>query len=322
MTKIKSVFIVTLFSLFIYACSGSSDTTEDFDHEAQALIDQDTLVKFLSNYYYNTDIDSIKPLIAGKTALIDDPELKTQEVTENDIDYKLYYYVTEVGDPDPVKGFPTVMDSVFTQYKGYSIERIDSIRNFETSYNPNWFTLNGVIRGWSYGMTHFKGGKNITDNGPITYENGGKGIIIMPSGLAYRNLGSASIAPNRPLFFYINLYDVIEDTDHDNDGVASIFEDPDGDGDPRNDDTDSDGFVNYFDTNDDNDGVLTKDEDVNGDGDPRNDDTDSDGTPNYLDNDDDGDGILSIDEDTNNDGDYTNDDTDGDGIPDYLDKDN
>ena len=321
MTKIKFVFTIALFSLLLYACSGSGSAEEEFDHEAQALMDQDTLTKFLSNFYYDIDIDSIKPLVAGKTALIDDPELKEQTVTESDIQYKLYYYVTDVGTPDPVKGFPTVMDSVLTQYKGYSIERIDSIRNFETSSAANWFTLNGVIRGWTYGMTHFKGGKNITNNGPITYENGGRGIIIMPSGLAYRNTLTSPLR-NRCLYFYVNLYDLVEDTDHDNDGVPSIYEDPDGNGDPRDDDSDSDGIANYFDVNDDDDGILTKDEDLNGDGDPRNDDTDGDGTPNYLDDDDDGDGILSINEDTNSDGDYTNDDTDGDGIPNYLDKDN
>ncbi len=70
---------------------------------------------------------------------------------------------------------------------------------------------------------------------------------------------------------------------------------------------------------DDGDGVLTVDEDLDGDGDPTNDDTDGDGIPNYLDADDDGDGIDTADEDANGDGDPTNDDSDGDGIPDYLD---
>ena len=73
------------------------------------------------------------------------------------------------------------------------------------------------------------------------------------------------------LLFYIDLYDLIQGTDHDNDGVASNNEDPDGDGDPRNDDTDLDGSPNYFDVDDDGDGVLTINEDANGDGNPAND---------------------------------------------------
>ena len=42
--------------------------------------------------------------------------------------------------------------------------------------------------------------------------------------------------------------------------------------------------IDYRDTDDDNDGILTIDEDGNNDGDPTNDDTDNDGIPDYLDN--------------------------------------
>ena len=56
-------------------------------------------------------------------------------------------------------------------------------------------------------------------------------------------------------------------------------------------DTDLDGIPNYIDSDDDGDGILTKNEDPDGDGDPTNDDTDGDGTPNYLDEDDDNDGL-------------------------------
>jgi hypothetical protein len=84
-------------------------------------------------------------------------------------------------------------------------------------------------------------------------------------------------------------------------------------------DTDGDGVVNGMDENDDGDCVLTKVEDPDGDGDPTNDNTDGDSDLNYLDNDDDADSILSCDEDADGDGDPTNDDTDGDGIVNYLD---
>ncbi|GGG39643.1 DUF6252 family protein [Bizionia arctica] len=107
--------------------------------------------------------------------------------------------------------------------------------------------------------------------------------------------------------------------DDDNDGVLTINEDLNGDGDPTNDDTDGDSIPNYLDEDDDGDSILTINEDIDADGDVVNDDTDGDSIPNYLDNDDDGDGILTIDEDANGDGDPTNDDTDGDSIPDYLD---
>ncbi|MGJ8743192.1 FKBP-type peptidyl-prolyl cis-trans isomerase [Polaribacter sp.] len=286
MNKIKNIIALVIFTMLIYACGSSSSSEVDtFDYEAQALIDQDTLVSFFQKFYYDSSIDSIKPIVAGQTALSDDDNLKTMNITENDIDYKLYVYVNRVGNPDPVKDFPTVMDSVLVKYSGIRIIRTDSISStFETN-NGVWFTLNSVIRGWTHGFTNFKGGKNITNNGPITYENGGKGVLIIPSGLGYGNTGSTSILPNENLIFYINLFDIVENTDDDNDGVPSYLEDPDGDGDPRFDDTDGDFIPNYLDTDDDNDGVLTKNEDTKIiDGNPANDFSDPNNPtlPDYL----------------------------------------
>jgi FKBP-type peptidyl-prolyl cis-trans isomerase len=270
MNKIKNIIAFAIVSLVIYSCSsGSSSDVDDFDHEAQASIDNDTLVQFLKNHYYNTELDSVKALVSGETNLFENISL--MKVTENDIDYTLYYYVDRQGTPNIDKGNPTVMDSVYVKYSGQRIIRTDTLSYTFDSNEGVWFTLNDVVRGWSHGFTQFKGGNNVTNNGPITYEDGGKGVLFIPSGLAYGNTGNVSIAPNECLLFYIELFDLVKDTDHDNDGVASIFEDPDGDDEPRNDDTDLDGVPNYFDVDDDGDGILTIEEDANGDGNPAND---------------------------------------------------
>jgi FKBP-type peptidyl-prolyl cis-trans isomerase FkpA len=282
MNKLKNIFALCILSVFAYAC-GNSDTTpiEVFDNEAQALIDKDSLSIFFTKHYYDTAVDSVKTLVAGATPLSEDANLKTMNVTENEIEYELYYYIAEpehVGTPTIDKGSPTSLDSVFVKYEGFRINGTDSITpRFEIREIPIWFTLNSVIRGWSYGFTNFKNGDNITDNGPITYENEGKGILFIPSGLAYGNSGTTgSIRSNENLIFYIRLFDFVKDTDHDNDGIPSWLEDPDGDGDPRNDDTNGDFFVNYLDGDDDGYGVATRDEDANGDGNPANDFNDPD----------------------------------------------
>ncbi|MDG2194000.1 MAG: peptidylprolyl isomerase [Polaribacter sp.] len=289
MTKIKYFILVGIVSVLIYACSGDTGNIVEFDHAAQSLEDNDSLVKYFNNHYYDSAIDSVKPLVAGKTALIDDSNLKATQVTENEVDYTLYYYLAREGTPDPVKGFPTATDSVLSIYEGKYLETTSKSVTFENGKQAIWFTLATTIRGWAHGFTNFKGGKNITNNGPITYENGGKGVLFIPSGLAYRDiaqvLSSGIIPASSSLIFYINLLDIKEDTDHDNDGVPSIYEDIDNDKNPNNDDTDDDGIPDYVDTDDDGDGVRTKDEDTNGDGDPRNDDADGDGIPNYLDSD-------------------------------------
>lgn len=104
--------------------------------------------------------------------------------------------------------------------------------------------------------------------------------------------------------------DALNCNDDDGDGIPTVFEDINGDGDFDNDDTDGDGTPDYMDTDDDGDGVLTINEEKDADGNPI--DTDMNGVFNYLDSDDDGDTVLTI---------FETGDTDMDGIDDYLDTD-
>jgi hypothetical protein len=149
------------------------------------------------------------------------------------------------------------------------------------------------------------------------------------------------------------------DSDDEDDTLPTRLEDPDGDGDPRNDDTDGDTTPNWLDEDDDGDGVLTSQEilvssdptSVDSDGDTLLDgdewgpggvarNTDGDDLPDIIDTDDDGDGIDTFIEgsgdpdgdgipnarDPDSDGDGkpdidegSEDDTDLDGVPDWLD---
>ena len=131
MNKLKNIFALCILSVFAYAC-GNSDTTpiEVFDNEAQALIDKDSLSIFFTKHYYDTAVDSVKTLVAGATPLSEDANLKTMNVTENEIEYELYYYIAEpehVGTPTIDKGSPTSLDSVFVKYEGFRINGTDSI---------------------------------------------------------------------------------------------------------------------------------------------------------------------------------------------------
>ena len=301
MTKIKNIVALAIFTSLIFACDDNNlriNPFADVDHISLAVSDNDSIVKFLNNHYYDTDVDSLKLLVTGKTALIDDnTKLKTVNVTENGIDYKLYVYVVREGDTgnDPDKGSPTKLDSVFVKYTGRTMSgETFSDFDFDSNTTGAWFNLLSVIKGWSYGYTKLKGGELKKDpntggvfNGPITYLNGGKGLLFIPSGLAYPSSNTQNYSSNlvdTNLLFFIDLLDFVPNTDHDNDGLASVNEDVDNDGEVFNDDTDGDGFPNYFDVDDDGDGIFTKDEDANNDGDPSNDFSDPNNPtlPDYL----------------------------------------
>ena len=240
------------------------------------------MIEYLSSHYYIPAQDgepfgTIDTIQNNETSLYN--QVVTQNISHNDINYKLYYLKIAQGLNDN----PTRYDSVFVRYRGF---RLDSVKFDEvTTYNTSksWLTLTSVIQGWKYGFPNFKSGTNISQPGqPIKFTDTGKGVLFIPSGLAYGNLATGSISENSPILFHIELALVVR-ADNDNDGVLNKDEDLDGDGEVADDDTDEDGVPNYVDPDDDNDGTPTKDEDANGDGDPTNDDTDNDGIPDYLD---------------------------------------
>ncbi|TMM31286.1 peptidylprolyl isomerase [Polaribacter aestuariivivens] len=268
MNKIKNIFALLILTVVVLlSCDddrGFTNPFADINYEDLAMSDNDSIVKFLKNNYYDYSVDSVKTLIAGQTSLFDDQDkLKTIKVISNDIEHTLYAYVASQGDSgaDPDKGFPTIVDSVLVKYSGFALRNTEiSSTDFDKNESGIWFTLAGVIEGWTNSFPEFKGGElkkgpnGGTFNGPITYLNGGKGVLFIPSGLGYpssnpNNFNSPLVNTN--LIFYVELLDIVPDTDHDNDGTPSIQEDADGDGDPTNDfsDPNNPGLPDYLNPN-------------------------------------------------------------------------
>ncbi len=110
-------------------------------------------------------------------------------IAENNIEVQetasgLKYTIEEPGNDE----MPTLEDEVTVKYKGF---RTDDFV-FDSSFNGATFPLNGVIAGWQEGMQLF--GK------------GGKGVLYIPSGLAYgANPPSEDIPANADLIFEVEL---------------------------------------------------------------------------------------------------------------------
>ena len=277
--KLKNLFFILAIVLIIFSCKNDNDADTDVVADAieQSKIDDEALIEYLQTHYLNEEDGGLWTIKNGESPLIDDERLSTQDITKDDVSYKLYYLTQVEGETVS----PSRADSVLTTYSGMLLDSTV----FDSRSTLVWFSLTTLIDGWGYGFTNFKGGtKIINEDESFEYVNSGKGILFIPSGLAYGIYGSGLILPNESLIFQITLNDVNE-SDDDNDGVLSKNEDVDNDGDVRNDDTDGDLIPNYLDIDDDGDGILTRDEDANEDGDPTNDDTDNDGTPDYLDTD-------------------------------------
>ena len=265
------------------------------DRGEQQITDNDSLIEYLQTHYYNKSFFSDSSLNYSKNDIIisespTDEDGNEYELLWNDVateqssfqgqDYE--YYVLDlnpgVGGPKP-----NFTDNISINYTGM----LPNSDVFDSTVNPTVLDLIGVIPGWRDVMQDFKtaeSGPIINEDGTVSYDNYGLGVMFLPSGLAYYNTPPFGIPVYSNLIFKFELY-ASEANDHDGDLVATHLEDIDFDENITNDDTDGDQIPNYLDGDDDGDGVGTRFEDLDNDGDPTNDDSDLDGIPNYLDED-------------------------------------
>tara|TARA_B110000263_G_scaffold34725_1_gene26447 strand:+ start:771 stop:1670 length:900 start_codon:yes stop_codon:yes gene_type:complete len=292
----KFIFYNFFLILVIYSCSKDSSSIEEIpanDIGPQYVLENDSIVEFLQTHFYNYKdfenlssnntvellIDTISGDNSDKISLFDQVSTLSIDIEDDNqemISHNMYYIINREGNGDS----PTVADSVFVAYKGMTLGNT----TFDNRKNPTWLDNTTVVRGFKEFTALLKRGDISTNNdGTYLLSNYGIGMAIMPSALGYYNNSTISIPAYSPLIFQINLT-TYNSTDHDHDGINSIYEDLNGDHIFSNDDTDEDNLPNYRDADDDGDGVLTIDE-YDADGDGVVDDSDGDGIPDYLDND-------------------------------------
>lgn len=267
MIKIKNIIAIIVFAVLIVACENDNlrvNPFADVDHKALAVSENDSIVRFLTTHYYDEAKDSLKLITNNELAMIDDTErLKIIDTTRNNINFKMYVFVTEEGIPElrdknnpnsERKSNPTKVDSIFVNRKGIQLINNDlDTAPFDES-NETWWSLASTfglpeyapnpILAWVIGFPYLKSGQNITNNGPLTYANTGKGYFFIPSGLAYTSINfqfgqNPNALFDKTIVFKVELLDIVEDTDHDQDGTPTINEDANNDGDVTNDFSDS-----------------------------------------------------------------------------------
>lgn len=127
-----------------------------------------------SSFTPQTEVDIIK--------YIADNQLNAQRS-----DSGLYYVINDQG----IGTRPTSSSNVTITYKGYFLDGTV----FDKNSNGYTTPLNRVIKGWTEGVPYFN--------------EGGEGILIVPSSLAYGNSGLGKIIPGGAvLVFNIKLISV------------------------------------------------------------------------------------------------------------------
>lgn len=121
-----------------------------------------------------------------------DQEIITNYINDNNLDAQktssgLHYVIQNLG----TGNHPNSTDNVTVRYKGYFT---DGGVFDESDSDGITFNLQQVIAGWTEGIPKLK--------------EGGDGILLIPSALAYGPDGSSSIPPNTVLIFDVSLLDI------------------------------------------------------------------------------------------------------------------
>jgi len=288
-----NIYLFLIITLFL-SCNKDDDEgeIEIRDYSEQVFTDEQSIEDYLMSHFYNYEdfnssnsfevdikvkIDTITDATANKTPLFDQVKIKTVNVSDSDgveTPHNLYYIIAREG----VVSNPSIVDSVYITYKGMLTDN----HIFDERKYPVWLDLANSLQGFREGVSELKSGEfRQNSNGTIQYSSFGVGLFFLPSGIGYFENTTADIPEYSPLIFSVSLM-TSNPTDHDNDGILSINEDIDGDGDPFYDDTDNDNLWNMYDADDDGDGTLTINE-LDKNNDQIIDDTDNDGIPDYLD---------------------------------------
>ena len=242
-----------IFLLLIISCKKEDELELPRDYGEQAIIDEKLIEDFLSSHFYNYEefqnlnlkpeiiFDSISDENINKIPLIDQVNKKIVRVSISEELYEIPIYTLVA--KEGIGESPSPVDSIYLKYEGLLLDK----SKFDQSYTPIWFDLTSVVRGFREGVTALRPGNFLIDQNNLpNFENYGKGVIFLPSGLGYFSSSAGSIPTYSPLIFKIDLY-LVKRTDHDGDGILSSNEyDNNGDGIP--DDSDQDNIPDYLDS--------------------------------------------------------------------------
>lgn len=278
--KLKTYVLSTLCLLLVLSsCKKDDDSFEEVplrDRTEQQVADLDSLKNYLKTHYYNRSTfeipgnHTISEIIiselpkdeSGNFLPMPDPEnnqLLSEAVDIDNpkktkyLDTEYQYYVLSLNEGGGKN--PHFSDKVRVNYEGF----LPTGKSFDSSITPIDFELLSLVPGWKEVLPDFKTAESFNENedGTVTFNNYGLGIMFLPSGLGYYGSPtSGGIPAYSNLMFSFELYQT-EIMDHDGDGIPSYLEDLDSDKNLYNDDTDTDRIANFLDNDDDGDRVLT-----------------------------------------------------------------
>ena len=177
--------LITILALFIISCDEKIISVQE-----QAKKDQSDIIKFLKTN-----------LLEGDKFKFTDDESKSLFKKAKKHNSGVFYVITNEGKGKDIKKD----DKVLLHYELLFLSSIMIESSYDRGY-PSKFKISNIIKGLQIALPFFKTAIKKDEN----YQDAGKGIILIPSNLAYGPTGNAIIPPNTPIIFRVKILDVIE----------------------------------------------------------------------------------------------------------------
>lgn len=267
-------------SLLLWNCKPDDNTAEIVDRDRQEVFNEN--IKEIESFLKTNSVEILEEGVKFETVASEESNsiwkqtayplqstiLKNlpyftgsqglQKLTD-DVEYKVYYLILNEGGGES----PMIHDNTFTSYTGYNLDKtvFDTYKFGFWSAYPAYSSYTETIAGYTQILQKIKTASSIIDNedGTYTYDNPGRVLVFIPSGLGYFSSSTGTIGQYKPIIFDIKLIS-LKEVDHDNDGILDKYEDVNGNGNLWDDDTDGDGKPNFIDLDDDGDGSTTREE--------------------------------------------------------------
>lgn len=113
--------------------------------------------------------------------------IEKHDLDAHELESGVFYVIEKTGSGE----FPTANSVVLINYRGYFLDG----KEFEARNGAQLNLAGGIIQGFKEGIPMF--------------DIGSKGMLLIPSGLAYGEYGSYTIPPNAVLLYDIEMIDFI-----------------------------------------------------------------------------------------------------------------
>ena len=179
----------------------------------QSVIDDEIIVKYLSSHKLDSTAThpdnhinwEIVETIASDTITLADIAIKDSSITGGVV---YYYYFIEIKEGKNIEG-EGANELMVVDFNEYLLDNT-LLSTSEKDTDALELEIKTRISGVRIGLSHFFTGVIPTDilepNYRVDTEVPGRGILIFPSGLGYKDIGNDKIAPNQPLRVDLVLY--------------------------------------------------------------------------------------------------------------------